>query len=427
MDVSSPSEDDLAPVAGNGLLHRRLFLTGGGALLGGSLLAPVAAPAVERAAFPDTMRAPGPGAAPYGDRSRHEAGVLRTLRPGSGAVPQAAVSLTPLERLEGTITPSALHFERHHSGIPDIDPAQHRVVIHGLVRQPLEFSVDALLRYPLVSRVHFLECSGNSRLLNSAEPVQAPPSQLHGLFACSEWTGVPLSVLLQEAGLERGARWIVAEGADSAALARSIPLAKAMDDAIVALYQNGEALRPGNGYPVRLFLPGYEGNTSVKWLRRIKVVDAPQMARDETSKYTDLMADGRARQFSLVMDPKSVITSPSQGQAMRGPGLYQVSGIAWSGHGRIRRVDISADGGRTWAEAALADLIAAKAATRFRLPWRWDGGPAVLMSRATDDTGRVQVSRRQLMDGLGPRADYHNSAITCWAVGADGKVSHVYA
>jgi sulfane dehydrogenase subunit SoxC len=427
MDVSSLSEDDLAPVAGNGLLHRRLFLTGGGALLGGSLLAPVAAPAVERAAFPDTMRAPGPGAAPYGDRSRHEAGVLRTLRPGSGAVPQAAVSLTPLERLEGTITPSALHFERHHSGIPDIDPSQHRVVIHGLVRQPLEFSVDALLRYPLVSRVHFLECSGNSRLLNSAEPVQAPPSQLHGLFACSEWTGVPLSVLLQEAGFERGARWIVAEGADSAALARSIPLAKAMDDAIVALYQNGEALRPGNGYPVRLFLPGYEGNTSVKWLRRIKVVDAPQMARDETSKYTDLMADGRARQFSLVMDPKSVITSPSQGQAMRGPGLYQVSGLAWSGHGRIRRVDISADGGRSWAEAAFADLIAAKAATRFRLPWRWDGGPAMLMSRATDDTGRVQVSRRQLMDGLGPRADYHNSAITCWAVGADGKVSHVYA
>ena len=244
------------------------------------------------------------------------------------------------------ITPSSLHFERHHSGIPDIDPDAHRLLIHGLVDRALFFDMDALSRYPMVSTIRFIECSGNSRLAGLApEPVGGTCGELHGLISCSEWTGVPLSVLLDEAGVDPTAHWILAEGADAAAMTRSVPLAKAMDDALVAIYQNGERLRPENGYPARLFLPGYEGNTSVKWLRRIKVTAAPMMTREETSKYTDLLPDGRSLMFSFPMEVKSVITSPSPGLELAGPGLYQISGMAWSGLGRIARVEVSADGG----------------------------------------------------------------------------------
>jgi sulfane dehydrogenase subunit SoxC len=417
---------ELMQVAGNGLLHRRVFLAQGAALLGGGFMTAQAARAVEPKDFPESMRTPGAGASAYGERSRFEGDVVRAARPGRGAVPNASGSLTPLERLEGTITPNSLHFERHHTGIPDIDPDQHRVLIHGLVRRPLEFSLDALSRYPLVSRIHFVECSGNSGSMNAPEPQQATAGQLHGLLSCSEWTGVPLSILLDEAGVDPRAQWILAEGADAAAMSRSAPLAKAMDDAIVALYQNGEAIRPANGYPVRLLLPGYEGNTNVKWLRRIKLTAGPTMTKDETSKYTDLMADGKSRMFSLTMDPKSVITSPSFGQKMHGPGLYQISGVAWSGHGRIRRVEVSADGGRSWAEAALSELVASKAITRFRMPWRWNGGPSVLMSRAIDEKGLVQVNRSQLIERMGSNFSYHNSAITCWSVSPNGEIAHVY-
>ena len=419
--------EDLQPVAGNGLLHRRLFLAQGAGLLGAGLMTASVAGAVSSADFPDSMRLPGPGASPYGERSRFESGVVRLARPGTGAVPASTGAQSPLDRLEGTITPNSLHFERHHTGVPDIDPGQHRLLIHGLVRRPLEFSLDALARYPLVSRVHFVECSGNSGSLNGPKPLQATAGQLHGLLSCSEWTGVPLSILLDEAGVDPKAQWILAEGADAAAMGRSIPLAKAMDDAMVAIYQNGEAIRPSNGYPMRLLLPGFEGNTNIKWLHRIKLATGPTMTRDETSKYTDLMADGTSRMFSLTMDPKSVITNPSFGQKMRGPGLYQVSGLAWSGHGRIRRVEVSADGGKSWAEAALSDLVASKAATRFRMPWRWDGSPSVLMSRAIDEAGNVQVSRSQLLAAMGSNFQYHNSAITCWAIAANGEITHVYA
>jgi sulfane dehydrogenase subunit SoxC len=425
-DAIIPAQD-LEPVAGNGLLHRRLFLAQGAGLLGAGLMTASVAGAVSQGDFPDSMRLPGPGASGYGERSRFESGVVRLVRPGTGAVPAAAGAQTPLERLEGTITPNSLHFERHHSGIPDIDPGQHRLLVHGLVRRPLEFSLDALARYPLVSRVHFVECSGNSASLNGPKPQQATAGQLHGLLSCSEWTGVPLSILLDEAGVEPKAQWLLAEGADAAAMSRSVPMAKALDDAMVAIYQNGEAIRPANGYPMRLLLPGFEGNINIKWLRRIKLTAGPSMTRDETSKYTDLMADGRSRMFSLTMDPKSVITNPSFGQKMRGPGLYQISGLAWSGHGRIRRVEVSADGGKTWAEAALSDLVATKATTRFRMPWRWDGSPAVLMSRAIDEAGLVQVSRSTLLASMGSNFQYHNSAITCWAVAANGEISHVYA
>ena len=219
---------------------------------------------------------------------------------GSGA------SRTPLESLDGMITPSGLHFERHHSGVPDIDPDQHRLLIHGLVKRPLIFTVDALLRYPMISRIHFLECSGNSGALYQPAPPNLTAGETHGLVSCSEWTGVPLRLLLEEAGVDRSAPWMLAEGGDAAAMSRSIPMAKAMDDAMLALFQNGERLRPENGYPVRLFLPGWEGNMSVKWLRRLKIVSAPIMTKDETSRYTDLQADGKSLMFTYPMDVREV-------------------------------------------------------------------------------------------------------------------------
>jgi sulfane dehydrogenase subunit SoxC len=299
-------------------------------------------------------------------------------------------------------------------------------LIHGLVERPLIFTMDALARYPLVSRIQFLECSGNSGGNNNAEPPQQTAGGIHGLVSCSDWTGVPLSILLDECGVKPEGRWLLAEGADAAAMSRSVPMAKAMDDAILALYQNGERLRPEQGYPVRLFLPGYEGNMSVKWLRRIKVTAEPTMTKDETSKYSDLQPNGRSLLFTFPMEVKSVITSPSGMQKMQGPGLYQISGVAWSGFGRIRRVDVSADGGRTWAQAALDGPVLPQALTRFRMAWRWDGGPSVLMSRAVDETGAVQPTRAALVAARGTQFRYHYNAIQSWSVASSGEVSNVY-
>ena len=266
-------------------------------------------------------------------------------------------SRTPLQYLDGIITPSRLHFERHHSGVPEIDPDNHKLVIHGLVDRPLAFDLDALERYPKVSRIQFLECSGNSFPLLMPEPMQSDCAALHGLVSCSEWGGVPLNVLLDEAGVKPDAKWVVAEGADSAAMNRSVPLSKIMDDAIVALYQNGERLRPANGYPMRLFLPGWEGNASVKWLRALHITDQPAMSKEETSKYTDLQDDGSVHQFTFTMGVKSTITSPSPGLSLHEHGPYQISGLAWSGAGRIARVEVSADGGQSWAKAGEDDEL----------------------------------------------------------------------
>jgi sulfane dehydrogenase subunit SoxC len=414
--------DSLELVAGNGLLHRRLFLTGSAAVLGATFMTAKAAPPE----VPAWMKTPCMPMRAYGARSPHEAGVQRLVNAqpsttGSGG------SRTPIEALEGIITPSALHFERHHSGVPDIDPAQHQVLIHGLVERPLIFSTEALARYPLVSRIQFLECSGNSGGNNNAEAPQQTAGGIHGLVSCSDWTGVPLGILLEEAGVKPEGRWLLAEGADSAAMSRSVPMAKAMDDAILAIYQNGERLRPEQGYPVRLFLPGYEGNMNVKWLRRIKVTAEPTMTKDETSKYSDLQTNGRSLLFTFPMEVKSVITSPSGMQTMQGPGLYQISGLAWSGFGRIRRVDVSADGGKTWGEAALEGPALPRALTRFRMPWRWDGSPSVLQSRALDETGAVQPSRVALMAARGAAFRYHYNAVQSWSVAAAGEVSNVYA
>ena len=339
---------------------------------------------------------------------------------GSGA------SRTPLQHLDGIITPSRLHFERHHSGIPEIDPDQHRLYVHGLVERPLAFDLEALARYPMVSRIQFLECSGNSGAMVLPEPLQGDCAALHGLVSVSEWGGVPLSVLLDEAGVSPKGSWVIASGADSAAMSRSVPLSKILDDAIVALYQNGEPLRPSNGYPMRLFLPGWEGNASVKWLRSLNVTDQPAMSREETSKYSDLRSDGVAELFTFPMGVKSVITSPSPGLSMRGPGMYQVSGIAWSGAGRIRGVEISADGGKTWAEAELDTHVLPKCVTRFRAAWGWTGAPATLLSRATDEAGEVQPTRSALMKDRAPGAFYHVNALQAWGISADGEARNVY-
>ena len=416
-------DSELEQVAGNGLLHRRVFLAQGAALIGaGGLLA--ARPAASQELAP-WMRAPGLGMSEYGERSPFESDITRNVGSASGTT-GAGSSRTPLQSLQGTITPSSLHFERHHSGIPQIDPDIHRLLIHGLVERPLIFSMDALHRYPMVSRIQFIECSGNSRANLSATPPTGRCGDIHGLVSCSEWTGVPLSVLLDEAGVDPGGQWVLAEGADAAAMSRSVPMAKALDDALIALYQNGERLRPANGYPVRLFLPGYEGNISVKWLRRLKVTAEPVMTRDETSKYTDLLPGGQSLLFTFPMGVKSVITSPSPGLTLDGPGLYEISGLAWSAAGRIRAVEVSADGGRTWAEAALSEPILSKALTRFRMAWRRDGGPAVIMSRVTDEAGAVQPSRNELLAEKGAQVSYHNNSIQAWRVDADGGVTNVY-
>lgn len=429
MPSSSAPNISLEEVAGNGLLHRRIFLAQGVALIGagGLVLSARSALAADPPDIPAWMRAPGAGMSGYGSPAKYEDKVQRIAIGSQPGTTGSGASRTPLEQLNGVITPSGLHFERHHSGVPDIDPSVHRLLIHGLVKRPLVFTMDALLRYPMVTRIQFIECSGNSRPNLSPTPPAASCGAIHGMVSCSEWTGVPLATLLAEAGVDRGAQWLLAEGADAAAMSRSVPMAKAMDDALLALYQNGEHLRPENGYPVRLFLPGYEGNMSVKWLRRIKVTAAPTMTKDETSKYTDLLPSGKSLMFTYPMEVKSVITAPSPGLAMRGPGLYEISGLAWSGLGKITKVEVSADGGRTWGEAVLTEPVLSKALTRFRMAWRWDGGPAVLKSRASDATGAIQPTRDQLIGDKGTQISYHYNAIQAWSVASSGELKNVYA
>ena len=364
----------------------------------------------------------GDGVEAYGERSPFEASMRRVRE---SRWDQAAGSQTPLQDLRGSITPSALHFERHHAGIPEIDPAQHRLLIDGLVERPLVFTMAEIERLPAVSRIYFLECSGNSRVKWSPAQPDTDAQAAFGMTSCSEWTGVPLSVLLREAGVSAEARWLVAEGADACRMTRSVPLEKALDDTLVAYGQNGEALRPAQGYPLRLLIPGWEGNISIKWLRRLQLVDRPYMTREETSKYTDLMPNGEARQFTFAMDAKSVITRPSGGQRLDAPGFYQISGLAWSGRGRVRRVEVSTDGGRSWVEAQLQEPVLPLAHTRFRFDWTWDGSDTTLASRCIDETGNVQPTRGALVAVRGTQSSYHNNAIQGWRVRPDGAVENV--
>ena len=413
-------------VAGNGVLSRRLFLES--ALAAGATGVSISSVSAEPLTVQPWMKVPGPAFTPYGQPSRFEAKVVRAIQPPANPATQGiGPARTPLHLLDGIITPSGLHFERSHSGIPDIDPEQHRLVIHGLVKRPLVFTMEALHRYPMESRIAFIECAGNSQMLNAPQPQPLGITVTHGMIGCSEWTGVKLSTLLDEAGVEPSARWLIAEGADSAAMSRSIPLAKAMDDALLCLYQNGERVRPSNGYPVRLLLPGFEGNMSVKWLRRLKLVADPVMSKDETSKYTVLLKDEKAWQFVFPMEVKSVITRPAPGLTLKGPGFYEISGLAWSGNGSIRQVEVSADGGQSWAPAALQGPVLPKAPVRFRAAWQWNGGPAVLQSRATDQTGMVQPTRAQFAAERGLRGIYHYNAIASWRIDEKGEASNVYA
>jgi sulfane dehydrogenase subunit SoxC len=297
-------------------------------------------------------------------------------------------------------------------------------MVHGLVKRPLLFTMEDVVRFPSESHIYFLECSGNTSR-DWRSPVSTNVQQTHGLLSCCEWTGVPLGTLLEEAGLDPKASWILAEGADASGHTRSLPLAKCLEDSLVVYAQNGEMLRPEQGYPLRLIVPGWEGNVSVKWLRRLKVADAPFMTRQETARYTDLMPDGTAREFTFVMEAKSVITHPSAGHHLWRKGFHEISGLAWSGNGRIRRVDVSTDGGKSWRPASLQEPVMTRALARFRFPWSWDGGPAVLQSRAMDETGYVQPTRAQIVKLRGYNSRYHYNAIQSWGVAASGEVKHV--
>jgi sulfane dehydrogenase subunit SoxC len=430
-------------VAGNGLMDRRALLGRGVVLAGAMSTAPLGS-LTSAAAEPSTdapltdapwSLEPGMTIQPYEQPSRFEKGVLRTLSNPNGQ-PGAQGARTPHHLLNGSITPNGLHFVVSWGGAPDIDPEKHRLVIHGLVKRPLAFTLDALGRYPMTTRVTFLECGGNSAALFSPQPLQANLQALHGLASCAEWTGVKLSTLLDEAGIDPNAKWFIAEGADAPHLARSVPLKKGLDDAMIALYQNGERLMPANGYPMRLLLPGYEGNMNVKYLRRIKLVAEPAMSYWEAKIYTPILPSGKAYQFYLLQEVKSFITQPSPGVNLKGPGVYEISGIAYSGAGRIIKVMVSADGGKSWAEAGLSEPVLSKAFTRFRMPWLWDGGPATLQSRAWDDAGNVQPTRAEFVaqrgelkavPPVGAVLNQHFNAVTSWGVDGTGEVKHVYA
>ncbi|PWT98806.1 MAG: sulfite dehydrogenase [Terriglobia bacterium] len=358
---------------------------------------------------------------PYGERSPFEKAIRWTR---DSKTPETGSSFTPLADSVGTLTPSSLHYERHHAGIPTIDPVQHRLIIHGMVERPLSLTMAEIRRLPSVTRTLVLECGGNSGSEWAAK-TGADVQRSHGLVSCSEWTGVPLSLVLQEAGVKPGAAWVIAEGADACRMERSIPLAKAMDDILLAYGQNGEAIRPAQGYPLRLIIPGWEGNTNVKWLHSLKLTDQAYMARDETAKYTDLMPNGKARIFTYDMEAKSVITFPSGGQTLPGPGVYELTGLAWSGHGRVERVEITTDGGATWTQARLQEPRLPIAFTRFRLPWLFEGRDAVIGSRAIDETGYVQPTREALIEVRGVNSGYHYNGIKLWKVHAAGMVTNV--
>jgi sulfane dehydrogenase subunit SoxC len=363
----------------------------------------------------DPTKVPGALPTPYGRRSVFE----RAER-----LPRGQISLTPHQDLHGIITPSALHFERHHNGVPLIDPARHTLLVHGLVERPMVFTTEDLQHFPSVTRIAFIECSGNS-FSEWAGPPGQTVQQTHGLMSTSEWTGVALATVLRECGVKPEATWMLAEGSDSAAMTRSIPLAPVLNEAILAYGQNGEPLRPEQGYPLRLLLPGWEGNANIKWLRRLELGTAPWMTREETSHYTDLMPDGMARQFTLVMEAKSVITSPSGGQRITA-GFVEVRGLAWSGRGLVTRVEVSADGGRIWNAAQLQEPVLPKCHTRFTFAWRWTGEEAILQSRCTDETGYVQPTRQALIDVRGTNSVYHFNGIQSWKIAKDGSVRNVH-
>lgn len=367
----------------------------------------------------------GVDARPYGQPSRFESEVVRRDVSWLTADPKSSVNFTPLHELDGIITPNGVCFERHHGGIADIDPADHRLMINGLVKDPLVFTMEDLQRFPRQSHVYFLECAANTGMewrgaqLNGCQYT-------HGMIHNVMYTGIPLKYLLEEAGVKASGKWLLPEGADPSHMTRSIPMEKGLDDCLVAFKMNGEALRPEQGYPLRLVVPGWEGNMWVKWLRRIEVGDKPWHQREETSKYTDLLADGTARRFTWEMDIKSVITNPSpQAPVRHGRGQMVLSGMAWSGRGKVKRVDVSVDGGRNWQHARLDGPSLSKSVHRFYYDFQWDGKPMLLQSRAIDELGNVQPTKDQLRTARGFNSIYHNNSIQTWLVNKDGSIENV--
>jgi sulfane dehydrogenase subunit SoxC len=359
--------------------------------------------------YPDPTKVPGVPPGTIGTRSGFEKLAKK---------PSDTSSRTPLQDLYGIITPSDLHFERNHNGVPKIDPDKYELLIHGMVDKPMKFTLKDLKRFPAVSRIAFLECSGNFR----SGKEEMTPQDICGLTSQSEWTGVSLVTLFREVGVNPKATWFLAEGSDAAVMTRSIPVSKGNKDAIIAYGQNGEAIRPEQGYPARLFLPGWEGNTNVKWLRRIELSDQPFMTREETSKYTEPVKDGKIRQFSFDMDARSIITTPSYPAHVE-KGWIEIRGLAWSGRGKIVRVEISTNGGKNWLPASLQGPVLDKAHTRFHFLWNWNGQQTEIMSRAIDETGYTQPTLKQLIDARGAdMGGYHLNPITAWTIKRDGRV-----
>lgn len=410
------------------LSRRKLFQLGSAAAASTVLTSTLAA--AEEAAPPadnswSQMMGAGVVDRPYGAPAEGEAGVIRRNVPWLTAGTESSVSFSPIQELQGIITPNGLFFERYHAGRTDVERAQHRLMIHGLVERPIVLTMDDILRFPSVSRIHFIECPANGGMEWRAAQLNSLQFT-HGMISCAEWTGVKLSTLLEEAGLKKNAKWVLVEGADGAHMTRSLPLEKCLDDCLIVYGQNGEALRPEQGYPLRLIVPGWEGNVSIKWLRRIKIGDKPWYTREETSKYTDLMPDGKSRGFTWLIDAKSVITFPCPEKPLRhGAGSYEIRGLAWSGRGKVREVHVSADGGANWRQAQLHEPALSKALTRFSMPWNWNGKPTLIESRVIDETGYVQPTIGQLRKIRGSNSIYHNNSIQTWQIKQDGSVFDV--
>jgi sulfane dehydrogenase subunit SoxC len=411
---------------------RRRLLRGGLAA-GGALAAAAVAGRAAAASDPaitelkDWNQYPGAGvdAAPYGMPSEFEAHVVRRNVPWLTSDTVSSINFTPLHELDGIITPNGLCFERHHAGAAVVDPAEHRLMIHGLVDTPLVFTMQDLMRFPRENRVYFLECAANGGMEWKGSQLNGCQFT-HGMIHNVMYTGVPLRTLLKAAGVKNTGKWVLAEGADASAMTRSIPIEKALDDCLVAFRMNGEALRTEQGYPVRLCVPGWEGNMWVKWLRRIEVGDQPWHHREETSKYTDLLPNGQARYFTWEMDVKSVVTNPSpQAPILHGKGPLVLTGLAWSGRGAIKRVDVTIDGGRNWTTARIDGPSLPLSMHRFYAEMDWDGREMFIQSRAIDTAGFVQPTKQQLRAARGGNTIYHNNGIQTWHVGSDGTVENV--
>ena len=402
------------------------------ALLSGTAISVIPASSIAQSineGSPAWMKTPGESFNEYRLPSSQEINTKREIfQPYEEYAPGAGVAMTPLEKLEGIITPNGLHFERSHNGVPNIDARQHELLIHGLVETPLVFKIEDLLKYPMETKTYFIECGGNSFYNSNAFPIAIDRTcgSIHGLMSTSEWTGVPLKNILKEAGIKKDALWLLAEGADAGAMSRSIPLEKALDDTLIALYQNGERIRPEQGYPIRLVVPGWEGNISIKWLRRIKLTKKPTYTKDETSKYSDLLTNGKTLQFTFPMEVKSVITQPTAGAIPLKKGPIHITGLAWSGLGKIKKVEVSTDKGKTWNTAQIDGANQKLSPVRFRYNWIWNGEECSIESRATDSKNNVQPQRKDWSIKYGLGHLYHNNSIQIWRIMPDGQIYNEY-